>query len=139
MRHPFALEPLATHLRQPLPGFGRELTAQQFTGGHSNPTYLLQAGGQRWVLRRKRSGRASLPNWDYYMAFNMFRMAAILQGILYRALHGCTAARLHGSAASAEAEQTGRLARPMAEAGWRRCHAERAAKCLAGSPPCGTC
>ncbi len=60
----------------------------------------------------KRTGRDSLPDWDYYMAFNMFRMAAILQGILHRALQG--------SAASAEAEQTGRLARPMAEAGWRQ-------------------
>jgi aminoglycoside phosphotransferase (APT) family kinase protein len=68
----------------------------------------------------KRTGRASLPDWDYYMAFNMFRMAAILQGILHRALHG--------NAASAEAEQTGRLARPMAEAGWRQVterHAQR--------------
>ena len=336
MRHPFALEPLATYLRQHLPGFGGELTAQQFSGGQSNPTYLLQAGDRRWVLRRKppgvllpsahavdreyrvmaalahsavpvphvhllceddavvgsafyvmehvegrnfvdpslpgmtpeqrgaiydemnrviatlhgvdhhaaglagygrpgqylkrqierwtwqyrasqtglsepitamerliewlpahlpesdetslvhgdfridnlifhpheprvlavldwelstlghpladfayhcmtwrvtpaefrglkghdlaalgipredsyvqayckRTGRDSLPDWDYYMAFNLFRMAAILQGILHRALQG--------SAASAEAEQTGRLARPMAEAGWRQ-------------------
>ena len=336
MRHPFALEPLAAYLRQHLPGFGGELTAQQFSGGHSNPTYLLEAGGRRWVLRRKppgvllpsahavdreyrvmaalahsavpvpqvhllceddsvigsafyvmehvegrnfldpalpgmtpeqrgaiydemnrviallhsvdihaaglaaygrpgqylkrqierwtrqyrasqtgisepiaamesliewlpthlpeadettlvhgdfridnlifhpheprvlavldwelstlghpladfayhcmtwrvtpaefrglkghdlatlgiplenayvqayckRSGRAALADWDYFMAFNMFRMAAILQGILHRALNG--------SAASAEAEQTGRLARPMAEAGWRQ-------------------
>ena len=56
MRHPFALEPLAAHLRRHLPGFGGELTAQQFTGGQSNPTYLLQAGGQRWVLRRKPPG-----------------------------------------------------------------------------------
>ena len=336
MRHPFALEPLAAYLRQHLPGFGGELTAQQFSGGQSNPTYLLEAGGRRWVLRRKppgvllpsahavdreyrvmaalahsavpvprvhllceddsvigsaffvmdhvegrsfwdpslpgmaakqrgaiydemnrviaalhgvdfhaaglaaygrpgqylkrqierwtrqyrasqtgisepiaamesliewlpthlpeadettlvhgdfridnlifhpheprvlavldwelstlghpladfayhcmtwrvtpaefrglkghdlaplgiplenayvqayckRSGRAALADWDYYMAFNMFRMAAILQGILHRALHG--------SAASAEAEQTGRLARPIAEAGWRQ-------------------
>ena len=60
----------------------------------------------------KRTGRSSLPDWDYYMAFNLFRMAAILQGILHRALHG--------SAASAEAEQTGRLAGPIAEAGWRQ-------------------
>ena len=336
MRHPFALEPLAAYLRQHLPGFGGELSAQQFSGGQSNPTYLLEAGGQRWVLRRKppgvllpsahavdreyrvmaalahsavpvphvhllceddsvigsafyvmdhvegrnfldpslpgmtpeqrgaiyeemnrviaalhgvdhhaaglaaygrpgqylkrqierwtrqyrasqtgisepiaamesliewlpmhlpeadettlvhgdfridnlifhpheprvlavldwelstlghpladfayhcmtwrvtpaefrglkghdlatlgiplenayvqayckRSGRAALADWDYFMAFNMFRMAAILQGILHRALHG--------SAASAEAEQTGRLARPIAEAGWRQ-------------------
>ncbi len=60
----------------------------------------------------RRTGRDTLPDWDYYMAFNMFRMSAILQGILARALQG--------SAASAEAEQTGRLARPMAEAGWRQ-------------------
>jgi aminoglycoside phosphotransferase (APT) family kinase protein len=60
----------------------------------------------------RRSARQSLPDWDYYMAFNMFRMAGILQGIAHRALHG--------SAASAEAEQTGRRARPMAEAGWRQ-------------------
>ena len=60
----------------------------------------------------QRTGRDALPDWDYYMAFNMFRMAAILQGILARALQG--------SAASAQAEETGRLARPMAEAGWRQ-------------------
>jgi hypothetical protein len=60
----------------------------------------------------KRTGRESLPDWDYYMAFNMFRMAAILQGILARALQG--------SATSAQAAETGRLARPMAEAGWRQ-------------------
>jgi aminoglycoside phosphotransferase (APT) family kinase protein len=59
-----------------------------------------------------RTGRSSLPDWDYYIAFNMFRMAAILQGILARALQG--------NATSAQAEQTGRLARPMAEAGWRQ-------------------
>jgi aminoglycoside phosphotransferase (APT) family kinase protein len=64
----------------------------------------------------RRSGRGSLPDWDYYMAFNLFRMAAILQGILHRARQG--------SAASAEAEQTGRLARPIAEAGWRQATAQ---------------
>ena len=60
----------------------------------------------------ERTGRTTLPDWDYYLAFNMFRMAAILQGILARALQG--------SAASAQAEETGRRARPMAEAGWRQ-------------------
>lgn len=60
----------------------------------------------------RRTGRTALPHWDYYLAFNMFRMAAILQGILARALQG--------SAASADAERTGRQARPMAEAGWRQ-------------------
>jgi aminoglycoside phosphotransferase (APT) family kinase protein len=58
----------------------------------------------------RRTGRASIPDWDYYLAFNMFRMAAILQGIRKRALQG--------NAASPEAVETGERARPMAEAGW---------------------
>lgn len=60
----------------------------------------------------RRRARHALPDWDYYLAFNMFRMAAILQGIRARALTG--------NAASAEAEATGRRALPMAEAGWRQ-------------------
>ena len=60
----------------------------------------------------KRTGRSELPDWDYYMAFNMFRMSAILQGILARARQG--------NATSPEAEETGKRARPMAEAGWRQ-------------------
>ena len=57
----------------------------------------------------KRTGRDALADWDYYMAFNLFRMAAILQGILQRAPHG--------SAASADAAETGRKAGPLAELG----------------------
>lgn len=59
----------------------------------------------------RRTGRATLPHWEYCLVFNMFRMAAILQGIFARARQG--------TAASADAERTGRQARPMAEAGWR--------------------
>ena len=44
------------------------------------------------------------------MAYNMFRMAGILQGVMARALAG--------NAASAQALEAGRRARPMAEAGW---------------------
>ena len=52
---------------------------------------------------------------DYLMAFNMFRMAAILQGILARSLQG--------NAAAADARATGERARRMAEAGWRQAQA----------------
>jgi aminoglycoside phosphotransferase (APT) family kinase protein len=58
-----------------------------------------------------RTGRESIDDWDYYLAFNMFRMAAILQGILARAIQG--------NATSPEALATGQRARPMAAAGWR--------------------
>ena len=60
----------------------------------------------------KRTGRASLPDWDYYMAFNMFRLAGILQGIMARALQG--------NASSADAIEAGKRARPLAEEAWRQ-------------------
>jgi aminoglycoside phosphotransferase (APT) family kinase protein len=49
-------------------------------------------------------------DWAFCMAYNMFRAAAIFQGVMARALAG--------NAASAQAMDTGRRARPMAEAGW---------------------
>ena len=90
------------------------VTPAEFRGLKGHDLAALGIPGEDAYVRAycKRTGRSSLPDWDYYMAFNLFRMAAILQGILHRALHG--------SAASAEAEQTGRLARPIAEAGWRQ-------------------
>ncbi|MFM2119121.1 MAG: hypothetical protein RL722_589, partial [Pseudomonadota bacterium] len=59
----------------------------------------------------RRLGLDNVPHWEVFLAFNMFRMAAILQGILARARQG--------NAASADALRTGAQARPMAEAGWR--------------------
>lgn len=50
--------------------------------------------------------------WNFYVAYNLFRGAAISQGIMRRALDG--------SAASADAVQAGRKARAVAEAAWRR-------------------
>jgi aminoglycoside phosphotransferase (APT) family kinase protein len=61
------------------------------------------------------TGRADLPHWDFYMAFNMFRLAAILQGIMGRVREG--------TAASAHASDSGRRARAIAEAGWRQVEA----------------
>ncbi|MBI1943447.1 MAG: phosphotransferase family protein [Betaproteobacteria bacterium] len=50
--------------------------------------------------------------WDYYMAYNLFRIAAILQGIAKRALDG--------TAASSHAAEAGARARVMAELGWQQ-------------------
>jgi aminoglycoside phosphotransferase (APT) family kinase protein len=49
-------------------------------------------------------------HWDFYMAYNLFRIAAILQGIRKRVVDG--------TAASAHALDAGSRARPMAELGW---------------------
>jgi aminoglycoside phosphotransferase (APT) family kinase protein len=59
----------------------------------------------------RRTGRAGIDNWDFYLAYNMFRLAAILQGIMKRALEG--------TAASQQALEAGKRARPLAEMGWR--------------------
>jgi aminoglycoside phosphotransferase (APT) family kinase protein len=60
----------------------------------------------------RRTGRASIPHWDYYAAYNMFRLAAICQGIMGRVVDG--------TAASEHAYESGKRARPLAEAGWRQ-------------------
>ncbi|MDR5771875.1 MULTISPECIES: phosphotransferase [unclassified Caballeronia] len=49
-------------------------------------------------------------DWNFYLAYNMFRIAAILQGIMKRVVDG--------TAASAQAADAGRRARPMAELAW---------------------
>jgi aminoglycoside phosphotransferase (APT) family kinase protein len=44
---------LAVHMA----GFSGPLTVRQFKGGQSNPTYLLETPGRRYVLRRKPPGK----------------------------------------------------------------------------------
>ena len=36
----------------------------------------------------QRRGIAKIANWDFYLAFSFFRLAAILQGVLKRAIEG---------------------------------------------------
>ena len=60
----------------------------------------------------RRTKRARIPDWDFYLAYNMFRLAGILQGIMGRVVEG--------TASSQHAIESGKRARPMAEAGWRQ-------------------
>ncbi len=89
------------------------VTPEEFRGlkGHDLAALGIPDEAAYVAAYARRTGRNGLPNLEYHLAFNMFRMASILQGILARARQG--------SAASADAERTGRQARPMAEAGWR--------------------
>lgn len=50
-------------------------------------------------------------DWNFYMAYNMFRIAAILQGIAKRVENG--------TAASAQAQKSAAGARPMAAMAWQ--------------------
>ena len=62
----------------------------------------------------ERTGRtdvdAVMQDWNFYLAYNLFRIAAILQGIAKRVVDG--------TASSTQAREAGAGARPLAELGW---------------------
>jgi len=59
----------------------------------------------------ERTGRPGIPNMPFYLGYNMFRLAAILQGIRKRVVEG--------TAASEQAGEMGARVRPLAELGWK--------------------
>ena len=70
---------------------------------------------RRYCERTGRTGKgkdadAVMADWNFYLAYNLFRLAGILQGIAKRVEMG--------TASSAQARQAGAGARPLAEMGW---------------------
>ena len=55
--HRFDVAALETYMQQHVAGFRGPLAVRQFTGGQSNPTFLLTAGDQRYVMRKKPPGK----------------------------------------------------------------------------------
>jgi aminoglycoside phosphotransferase (APT) family kinase protein len=90
------------------------LSPEEFRGLRGHDLAALGIPDERAYLDAycRRAGRDGVADWNYYIVFNMFRLAAILQGILARALKG--------NAASAEGLRTGRQARAIADAAWRQ-------------------
>ncbi|MEO7496790.1 MAG: phosphotransferase [Massilia sp.] len=59
-----------------------------------------------------RTGRViRAEDFNFYLAYNLFRLAGIMQGIMKR--------YVDGTASSAQALENGKAARPVAELGWR--------------------
>ncbi|HEV8438649.1 MAG TPA: phosphotransferase [Methylomirabilota bacterium] len=58
----------------------------------------------------RRTGRHRIDDWDFYVGFAMFRLAAIAQGIMGRVIAG--------TANDPNARQRGERARPLADAAW---------------------
>lgn len=63
------------------------------------------------AMYARATGRDVMAHWDFCLAYNLFRMAAILHGIAQRAADG--------NASAADAAETGRKAGPLAELGWQ--------------------
>jgi aminoglycoside phosphotransferase (APT) family kinase protein len=89
----------------------------QFRGIGGLDLASLGIPSEREYVRRycERTGRpdpdAVMADWNFYMAYNLFRLAAILQGIAKRVVEG--------TASSAQAKQAAAGTRPLAEMGWR--------------------
>ena len=88
---------LSEYLEAHVDGFRGPLTATKFTGGQSNPTYLVQAASGRYVLRRKPPGKL-LPS--AHAVDREFRVLQSLHGSavpVARPLHLCTDESVIGS------------------------------------------
>jgi aminoglycoside phosphotransferase (APT) family kinase protein len=92
---------LTYHL--PPEALGRvEVVAEDRSGMPDEATYV--------ATYCRLTGRDSIANWNFYLAFSMFRLASILQGVYARGLQG--------NAASSYALQRGAAARLIAEKAW---------------------
>lgn len=75
--HRFDERGLERYLSQHITGFTGPMTVRQFEGGQSNPTFLLDAGDARYVLRKKPPGPL-LPT--AHMVDREFRVIGALYG-----------------------------------------------------------
>ncbi len=69
-----------------------------------------QAYIRKYCERTRRDPAQLLEHWDFYLAYNMFRLAAILQGIVKRVVDG--------TASNSRAPETADRVRPLALQGW---------------------
>jgi aminoglycoside phosphotransferase (APT) family kinase protein len=101
---PFDTGRLEMWMAEHIAGFAGPIAVDQFAGGQSNPTYLVESPDRRYVLRRKPPGRL-LPS--AHAVDREFRVIVAL------------ARALQGNASNATALDAGRRARPLAELAWR--------------------
>jgi len=58
----------------------------------------------------RHTGRDRIPNWEFFLAFSMFRLAAIVQGVYKRGLDGIASSR--------DAMRYGSMVKLLADAAW---------------------
>jgi aminoglycoside phosphotransferase (APT) family kinase protein len=103
----------------PMADFTYHLMQWQMPGGVSSGGSLLNADfkalgiptlEEYTAMYCRRAGRTTIPNMDYYAAYNFFRLAGILQGIVGRVRDG--------TAANSNASQNASGVKPLAERAW---------------------
>ncbi len=90
------------------------LTAQEFRGMRGTDYIKLGIPTEQEYLKQYCAGvgqpQIDQREWEFYLSYSMFRLAAILQGILNRSLAG--------NASSANAREIGEKARGIANVAW---------------------
>ena len=82
-------------------------------GNKTNVRFRTQETVERYCAR---TGRTNIPDIDFCLAYNMFRLAAIIQGVYARAIGG--------NASSEKGKEMGGHVEPLAQLAWS--HAEKA-------------
>ena len=70
---------------------------------------IIERGSLSGAARK--TGRSSIPSWDFYLAFGLFRIASIVEGVRARAEKG--------TGSSASGSEVGRLTEVLADIGCR--------------------
>jgi aminoglycoside phosphotransferase (APT) family kinase protein len=90
--------------------FGEGYGAAQGYAGVDLRTFGIPTEPEYLAAYARRTGRASIEHWNFYLAFSLFRLASIVQGVYKRGLDG--------NASSTTATKYGNRARALAELAW---------------------
>ena len=90
--------------------FGEGFGASDGYAGMDLKAFGIPSEKEYVAAYARRTGRKDIPDWNFYVAFSLFRLAAIVQGVYKRGLDG--------NASSETAKNYGDRARVLAELGW---------------------
>jgi aminoglycoside phosphotransferase (APT) family kinase protein len=90
--------------------FGEGFGASGGYAGMDLKAFGIPTEAEYLAAYARRTGRTEVPSWNFYLAFSLFRLAAIVQGVYKRGLDG--------NASSETATQYGNRAKAMADLAW---------------------
>jgi aminoglycoside phosphotransferase (APT) family kinase protein len=90
--------------------FGEGFGASGGYAGLDLKAFGIPSESEYLAAYARRTGRKEVPSFDFYLAFSLFRLAAIVQGVYKRGLDG--------NASSETAKGYGDRARVLADLGW---------------------
>ncbi len=90
--------------------FGEGFGASAGYAGMDLKAFGIPAEQEYLAAYARRTGRKEIPDWNFFLAFSLFRLAAIVQGVYKRGLDG--------NASSETAKQYGNRARVLADLAW---------------------